>query len=351
MNETKSKAGESRAPAARLNTDQAEPEQTHVASEFHHTRPLTCCRFDPTGRFVFAGAEDETVQRWDLESGRRTVQAGHESWVLALAFHPNGQTIVTGGADGKLIWWPAASEKPLPLRTVATRHGWVRSAVVSPDGAVLATCGNDRMVRLWSFADGKLLAELPGHAKPVYRVLFEPGGQSLVSGDLQGVLIQWDCRTGKEARRFDAGKLYKYHPVEGVDHGGVRDLAFSRDGKYLACSGVVDVVSAFAALSNPAVLLVDCAAGKESLLQRPKEDIKGVAWGVRFHPSGFEVAVSGGMGGGLLWFWKPGQVHEFFKFTLPNTGRDLDLHPDGLRLATAHHDGLVRISAMRRKSG
>ena len=48
-------------------------------------------------------------------------------------------------------------------------------------------------------------------------------------------------------------------------------------------------------------------------------------------------------------FWKPDQVNEFFKLALPNTARDLDLHPDGLRVATAHHDGKVRVSLMRPK--
>ena len=32
--------------------------QTHVVTAFKHDIPLTTCRIDPTGRFVFAGAED-----------------------------------------------------------------------------------------------------------------------------------------------------------------------------------------------------------------------------------------------------------------------------------------------------
>jgi hypothetical protein len=58
------------------------------------------------------------------------------------------------------------------------------------------------------------------------------------------------------------------------------------------------------------------------------------------------IAASGGDAGGHLWFWKPDQANELFKLVLPNTARDMDLHPDGLRIATAHHDGKVRVSAM-----
>jgi WD40 repeat protein len=103
-------------------------------------------------------------------------------------------------------------------------------------------------------------------------------------------------------------------------------------------------------VSNPAVLVLDWKTGATKKLQHPKEDTKGVAWGVRFHPEGFVIAASGGTSGGFLWFTKPDAETEFFKLALPNTARDLDLHPDGIQLATAHHDGMVRICAMKPKA-
>lgn len=329
-----------------MTTVTVEPEKAHIAKEFAHKQPLIACRFDPKGRYVFAASEDRTIQRWELESGKQAAYPGHDGWTFALAFSPDGQTLLSGGADGQLIWWPATDDEPRPIRRVDAHRGWLRSIAVSPDGALVATCGNDHIVRLWSMADGAPVIELPGHERPVYRVAFAPDGKSLISADLFGRVVQWDHRPGKEARRLDAAKLYKYEGGQGVDYGGVRDLAFSADGKYLACGGLVEASNPLGAVSNPAVLLLDWAEGKEALLQRPKEDAKGVTWGTRFHPSGFLVIVSGGTGGGFLWFFKPDQPNEFAKLNLGNTGRDLDMHPDALRLATAHHDGKVRITAL-----
>jgi len=328
---------------------QAEPEKVHVGKELKHKSPLIACRFDPKGRFVFASAEDDTVQRWELETGKQTALAGHDSWVFGLAVHPNGETLLTGGGDGQLLWWPAAADAPTPSRRVRAHQGWIRTVSVSPDGTLIATAGNDRRVKVWSFADGSLVHDLPAHSKPVYRVAFDPTGKFLLSADLQGLVVQWDHKPGKEACRFDAAKLYAYNGGQGVDYGGVRDLAFSADGKYLACGGLIEASNPLGAVSNPAVVLLDRESGKELRLQRPKEDIKGVVWGLRFHPSGFLVAASGGTAGGYLFFWKPDQVNEFFNFKLPNTARDLDLHPDGLRLATAHFDGQLRVCPMTPK--
>jgi WD40 repeat protein len=328
----------------------AEPEKTHVAKEFTHKRPLIACRFDPTGKFVFASAEDDTVQRWELETGKAAGMAGHESWVFALALAPDGKTLVTGGGDGQIVWWPATADKPEPLRRVAAHKGWVRALAVSPDGSILASCGNDRIIRIWSFADGRPFVSLPGHEKPVYRLLFTPDGHMLVSGDLQGRVVAWDHRPAKEARRLDAIKLYKYEAGQGVDYGGVRDMSLSSDGKLLACGGLIEASNPLGAVSTPAIVVFDWQTGQEARLLRPKEDIKGLIWGLRFHPTGFLIAASGGTSGGFLWFFKPDQVNEFFKLPLPNTARDMDLHPDGLRIATAHHDGKLRICLMRPKS-
>jgi hypothetical protein len=66
---------------------------------------------------------------------------------------------------------------------------------------------------------------------------------------------------------------------------------------------------------------------------------------VAFHPDGF-LAATGGGSGGALWFWRPDHAASFFTLRLPTNARDLDLHPDGRRLAVAFFDGAVRIYDM-----
>jgi hypothetical protein len=47
--------------------------------------------------------------------------------------------------------------------------------------------------------------------------------------------------------------------------------------------------------------------------------------------------------GGFLLFWKSVADKDYHRLPMPNTARDMDLHPDGLQVATAHHGGHVRI--------
>jgi WD40 repeat protein len=319
-----------------------------MVQELKCASPLLSCRFDPSGRFVFAGAQDSTVQRFELATSKQTSLVGNQSWVRALAFQPRDKVLFTGNYVGSILAWPVDADKPVPTRTVKAHHGWVRAAAVSPDGRLLATCGNDNQVRLWSTGDGKLVRELAGHACHVYNVAFHPSGQFLVSGDLKGVLKQWNVSTGSLVREMDASVLWKYDKSFMADHGGVRGMAFDRGGTLLACCGITDVSNAFAGVGKPVVLLFDWQTGQKKPLLRPKEDFQGTAWGIVFHPQGFLVAAGGG-NGGALWFWKPDQPQSFFTLKLPTNARDLDLHPDGKRLAVAFFDGAVRIYDMTAK--
>ena len=62
------------------------------------------------------------------------------------------------------------------------------------------------------------------------------------------------------------------------------------------------------------------------------------------------MASIGGLDGGHLLFWSPETPVEFFAFKLPDTTRDMDLHSDSLRVATAHEDKTLRVWQMAAKS-
>lgn len=326
--------------------------QAHITGDWAHDRPLTCCRFDPQGRYVFCGAQDESLHRFALADGTKaSCPDGHEAWIRSLATTKDGSFVISGGADGRLVWWDSAAEQPQPVRTIEAHRGWIRNMDVSPDGTLLATGGNDAMVRLWNPLDGTPVAELAGHARDVYSVQFHPNGQFLLSGDLMGVLKQWDVASGELVREFDASALHSYNGGQQVDFGGVRGMAVSPDGQFLAAGGLHKATNPLGAVHEPLVQLFNWES-QEIVKSHVCDGItQGLIWRLVYLADGTLMGGCGGGSGGFLLFFNSENEKDISRFKLPNLLRDMDLHTDGLQVATAHYDRHVRITRLTAPAG
>jgi len=326
----------------------ADPKQVHVSQEYAHGAPLINCRFDPRGQHVFATAEDRAIIRWTLADGKKTEFRAHDSWVRGLAFSPNGETLVTAGYDDTLVWWSANAEKPTPIRQVKAHAGWIRAIASSPDGQLLASGGNDRDLKIWNLSDGKLVHELKGHELDIYSVMFHPDGKHLLSGDLMGHVRQWEIATGKEVRKFEAKDLHTYNAGQKVHYGGVRSLALSMDKKHLVAGGLYKGTNPLGAVNEPLVMRFDWT-NQKVVKKHIVDGVKGVIWRNVVHPEGFVIGCSGGSGGGYLLFWQANKDKAFHKLKLPDTAREMDLHPDGITLATVHWNKKLLLSKLAPK--
>ena len=321
----------------------ADPQLIREVMKLKHDCPMWSCRFDDSGNYLFAGAHDNFVHRWDFLADSRTPMEGHRSWVRRFDFHPDGKTLITGAYEGRLIWWNLLSQTPTPQRTIDAHQGYVRAITISPDGQYVVTGGNDNLVKVWSTMDGTLIQELSGHARHVYNVAFHPDGEHIVSGDLMGVLKQWQVGTWSHVRDLDAGVLVGWDKKFQADCGGIRGMDFSPDGKSLAVAGISEVTNAFAGTGKPTVVVFDWETGQRLHVLTPKTNSSGACWGMRWHRSGEFIVGAGGGSTGSLWFWKPNEENSFFDFKTPSVPFDVAFHPDGLRLAVALYDQTVRI--------
>ena len=83
-------------------------------------------------------------------SSSRRSSYGHESYVTGVALA--GKTLVSGGYDGKLIWWDIDDRRSDPHASTAHAK-WIRKVVASPDGKLVASVADDMVCRLWDAAD------------------------------------------------------------------------------------------------------------------------------------------------------------------------------------------------------
>ncbi len=320
----------------------ADPTQIREVAVFQHDRPPMCVGFDPTGVFLFAGAQDNSILRWRIWDQDKDVLTGHQSWPSQLVVASTGVMYSTGH-EGTLLAWNALADPPSLVSTTAAHEGFARALAVSPDGTLVVTVGNDNKAKVWNTADGSLITELVGHESHVYNLAFHPSGEYLVTGDLKGVLKQWRVGTWEFVRDLNADVIYKYDEGFLADVGGVRGICFSPDGTRLAVGGMGNVTNAFAGVGSAMGAIFNFETGERLQVMSTASNFEGAIWGMEFDPHGRYIVAVGGGNSGALWFWRPGEEKSFHQFDLPGVAYDIAVHPDGLKIAVALYDNTVRV--------
>lgn len=163
--------------------------------------PVSVVAFTPDGKFVVACGTDSigTVKFYDAQKG--TEDKGnikHLSPVRAAAFSPDGKLFATGGEDGSIQIWDAATR--LQKQKMSSAHsGPVTALAFSPDSTILASGGADTNIILWDAQKGSKRAPLGRHSKDVTSVAFTHDGKWLISGGLDTTVKVWDVTKGEYA--------------------------------------------------------------------------------------------------------------------------------------------------------
>jgi hypothetical protein len=95
-----------------------------------HQDTVRAVAFSPDGQTVLTGSYDNTARLWDAASGQpRGRPLLHEDAVFAVAFSPDGQTVLTGSHDKKSRRWnlPTVPDDPERIRLwieVCTSRRW-----------------------------------------------------------------------------------------------------------------------------------------------------------------------------------------------------------------------------------
>jgi WD40 repeat protein len=265
-----------------------------------------------TPRLIFGGS-DFRVYDVDLDRDKPEPRAmegqGHDSYVTGLAVSASGRWVVSGGYDGRLIWWDL--KQGTRGRVIEGHAKWVRKLAATcgcdEEGALIASVADDMVCRLWDAETGALRHELHGHEamtphhypSMLFACAFSPDDRFVATGDKVGHVVVWDVATGKPAATLEAPVMYTWDPVQRRHSiGGIRALAFTPDGSGLAVGGIGKIGN-IDHLEGPArVEVFDWRKGERT---HEFGDLpKGIVERLVFHPDGNRLVAVGGANDGFL---------------------------------------------------
>ncbi|KAJ6627887.1 WD40-repeat-containing domain protein [Mycena sp. CBHHK59/15] len=258
---------------------------------------ISSVAINPSGEWLAFGARklgQLLVWEWQSES-YILKQQGHFYDMNTLAYSPDGQTIATGGDDGKVKVWSTHTgfcfvtftEHTAPISCVAfAKHGSVlfsasldgtvraydlvryrnfrtftspspvqfSALAVDPSGEVVAAGSTDSFeVFMWSVQTGKLLDVLTGHEGPISALAFSPSGANqLASGSWDHTVRVWSV----------FGRSRAVEPLTLTSD--VLAVTFRPDGRELAASTLDGQITFF-----------DVEQGKQTNLIEGRKDVSG----------------------------------------------------------------------------
>ncbi|KAL7532032.1 hypothetical protein ACHAXR_006047, partial [Thalassiosira sp. AJA248-18] len=155
-------------------------------------------------------AERDRVNYLQAEAKRKAIigRASHDGAVVGIAIDSLNKTVVTAGADSKLVLWNFAThmphkKSPIMLPSPATKLIHVRdsdlAAIAMNDfGVAVFDCTSLTIVRYFGGSRYKQSSKdmRLSHTGPISDLNFGPDGRKLFTSSLDGTIRVWDVPTG-----------------------------------------------------------------------------------------------------------------------------------------------------------
>ncbi|MDH3398449.1 MAG: WD40 repeat domain-containing protein, partial [Acidimicrobiia bacterium] len=239
---------------------------------------------------------------WDSRTGRLITElVGHDHWVYAAAFTPDGSRVVTGSRDLTVRIWDASTGEQIAAREVPFPAVGV---AMSPDGSTVAI-GTEASFHLWNFATDEFRSSESEVRS--FGVAFSPDGSRVAAGRTMDILV------------FDVASFEASEPIEFPQRGyseEVLSVSFTADGTRL-----------LSAHYDGTVRLWDLEQRREIIRY---EGHNGLVWEAALSPN--ESIVATASFDGTVRVWDTTTAEEVLRFEDDQAFSSVSFSPDGRHL-------------------
>ena len=295
--------------------------------------------WSPDGQAVYSGRLDH-IDRTDVESGKTSVMAGGlTGYVLSLAVSPDGNVLAATCEDGSIRIFEASTGRMFERLTghgIGVRYG-IPSVAFSADGDWLVSAGYDTAVKVWDVAwmngidSAGIEAVDPNNggqtwtvgADLVEAITAPTDGHRILVGDADGWLVSFDGNDGSVVAEHEHGG-----PIGALEMSADDQTIYLGDGSVISTRS--GRVSAIDAATFQTRWQTEPLGGPVSRVCRVPNDSNHLIVAV----GGQSVTI-----GRLLMIDTEDGSIVWESREVTGSVRDIDVHPDGHRIACVTNVG------------
>ncbi|PVV02358.1 hypothetical protein BB560_003190 [Smittium megazygosporum] len=167
--------------------------ESYILKQQGHAYDMSCVAFSGDGQYIATGGDDGKVKIWTAASGFCFVTfSNHSAAVTAIQFSKRNQVVISASADGTVRAFDLVRYRNFRTFVSPTPVQFTCVAVDPSGEIVVAGCQDSFDIYMWSMQTGNLLDVLSGHEGPVSALDFSPDGVQLASASWDKSVRLWN---------------------------------------------------------------------------------------------------------------------------------------------------------------
>lgn len=155
-----------------------------------HHQKVSQIKFSTDGTEFVSSSLDGSVIIWDSDklTGKQRFMA--QTFFNGADIHQETGILVTVSSDKRIVFWDSFNANVI-RELEASLNAQPNSICLSPDGKEFVTAGDDKLVKVWDFQEGELIAVGKGHCGNIKNAIYSPDQSIIVSVGAEGGIYIW----------------------------------------------------------------------------------------------------------------------------------------------------------------
>jgi len=155
-----------------------------------HKSAVTSVQVSKADDEIVSASADGSCIIWNAKSFTRRAAFFANTMFSTVLYHPDESQFLTTGSDRKITYWDADGNA---IRVLEGSEQEINCIHIEEEvGEYFVSGGNDKLVKVWNYDEGTLLATGHGHSASIKKCKIAPNGKLVVSVGREGGIFVWD---------------------------------------------------------------------------------------------------------------------------------------------------------------